>query len=392
MSFAYRSSGALFDDRSGVSNPRWRQQVSSGHNATTNCSGRKFTVDKVTYGSVSASYLIGTPPSGYVYKEAWTGATSNITVVRTNHFGLPDSFYQKVDNQALSRFYADVRKKRTQISGPTFLGELRETIGMIRRPASNLFRNIDKYLRSAHRAARGIKNPDWRRRIIVDAASDLWLTAQLGWKPLLHDIEDIAIAIARMVHEERHTVCRGFAEDEWKTSSTSYGSRSNYFETRLYDVEVQTFQVIYRGGLRATVADFASEPLNRIRELSGFTVENFIPTVWELIPFSFVIDYFVNIGDLLSAASTDLSDVVWWNRTERRTTEFLHQGSIRSSFPSGLLSWSGGSEFGTSRIVMTDFLRQTITSKRYLSVEFTLPGYLGQIGNIFALIGSRGRP
>jgi hypothetical protein len=47
----------------------------------------------------------------------------------------------------------------------------------------------------------------------------------------------------------------------------------------------------------------------RIVELSGFDLKAFIPTVWEVIPYSFLVDYFVNIGDMLEAATTDTSIV-----------------------------------------------------------------------------------
>lgn len=41
-----------------------------------------------------------------------------------------------------------------------------------------------------------------------------------------------------------------------------------------------------------------------------------MPTVWELIPYSFLIDYFTNVGDVLQALSTDTSGVHGLWKTE----------------------------------------------------------------------------
>jgi hypothetical protein len=51
----------------------------------------------------------------------------------------------------------------------------------------------------------------------------------------------------------------------------------------------------------------------------GLSPEEFVPTVWELLPWSFLVDYFTNIGDILEAGATDTSTVAW-----------IEQATIRS--------------------------------------------------------------
>jgi hypothetical protein len=43
----------------------------------------------------------------------------------------------------------------------------------------------------------------------------------------------------------------------------------------------------------------------------GFSWESFVPTVWELVPYSFILDYFTNIGDVLSAGLLVQSHLAW---------------------------------------------------------------------------------
>jgi hypothetical protein len=81
----------------------------------------------------------------------------------------------------------------------------------------------------------------------------------------------------------------------------------------------------YRCGMEvSTMADFSST--TRLRETLGFTLENFVPALWEVLPWSWVADYFSNAGAILEAMTTDTSNVKWIIRTVRRET--THQREL----------------------------------------------------------------
>jgi hypothetical protein len=61
-------------------------------------------------------------------------------------------------------------------------------------------------------------------------------------------------------------------------------------------------------------------------EILGFDWSNFVPTLWEILPWSFAIDYFTNIGDVLSAWSFPLSAITWAQSTLRNSHEFTVDG------------------------------------------------------------------
>jgi len=44
-------------------------------------------------------------------------------------------------------------------------------------------------------------------------------------------------------------------------------------------------------------------------------MSQFVPSAWELLPWSFLFDYFSNIGDILEMSFTSLDNVKWINRT-----------------------------------------------------------------------------
>jgi hypothetical protein len=52
-------------------------------------------------------------------------------------------------------------------------------------------------------------------------------------------------------------------------------------------------------------------------DLLQLTPKDFLPTAWDLLPFSFIADYFANIGDIINAVSLLGTNYVFTCRTER---------------------------------------------------------------------------
>jgi hypothetical protein len=82
----------------------------------------------------------------------------------------------------------------------------------------------------------------------------------------------------------------------------------------------------------------------------GFSPREFVPTLWELIPYSFLVDYFTNVGDIIAAWSYRTLDMRWVTRTERtsvissnvggtpymdQSTSYADQGLYRNELISG---------------------------------------------------------
>ncbi len=381
----------LENSRTGESLKGFKEVIRQGGNATTNMTGVKYSVES-SFGGAIATYRYPFPV-GSVYKEALFGINPEMGYA-PQHINVSDETLKRVENIALSRFYAAARKAQRQISGPTFLGELRETIGLLRKPLASLDKLFTKYLthpsfvhQRRRYARRNVHTAESIRRDLIDTASNLWLEYSLGIRPLLNDTEDIAVSIARLVHEIRHTVVRGYAKDTFSDVTTSSFTRANYFAGTIRDQKYMTYECIFRGGIRASVFDAPLGPLSNLQRVLGFTPSEFVPTIWELIPYSFVVDYFVNVGDILSQVSMDDSVISWMSKTTRRSTSSYRRSSLESQIPSVLLSWDGNSSWGEIRTVITSVNRQgTRPMDNNLHVQFSLPGFGGQYANLLALL------
>jgi hypothetical protein len=123
------------------------------------------------------------------------------------------------------------------------------------------------------------------RGLSFGKASKLWLEARYGWRTLIYDLEDLNDAIRNFDDKRKRWSERaGTSYQTVTTSSTNIsGAYFNIIRnnTLYWDVSV-------RGSV---VADIQ---LQRFRA-------NPIQTAWELIPYSFVLDWFIGVGDALSA-------------------------------------------------------------------------------------------
>lgn len=139
------------------------------------------------------------------------------------------------------------------------------------------------------RIGRTIKSPKKLARI----ASDDYLMYRYGISPLLNDIEAVTKALkVSYAKKESRVTSRGKVESS-KSDSTILTNSSNGqdFTYRRDSVD----QVVVRAvSLDDVMWDFFHE--------AGITSKGLTTLGWELIPYSFVADWFFNIGDIIGAA------------------------------------------------------------------------------------------
>jgi len=359
--------------------PGWRDKLKNGQSATTTMNGVATTA-RVTNGHSIFLYKWG----GQVWKQEMTGS-HNIWLVppAQDPLDLDDA---RSNAEALGKFNQSIRSVYTALEGGVVVGELGQTLRMIKNPAQGLRRSVDAFHDLATQVRKRFPATRLSYRKVAEALSDLWLEAQFGWRPLLNDVKDGCDALDKLNTGRPLSVRRVTGRSEskvdfpWTHSSSLVGITSWGLDERV----VGTVQTVYRGAVRVE----ALSPGQMDARLFGFDLASFVPTAWELIPYSFLIDYFSNVGDIITGWSNLGVNIAWCNRTSRRSIE--KTVTSREQLPRNSLVTSV--TFAPAKYVCT--------KRRVLRTEYTgttVPGFVLQVPslgslkwlNIAALIVSR---
>lgn len=145
----------------------------------------------------------------------------------------------------------------------------------------------------------------------------LWLQYRYGILPIVRDIEGILRGMQENVGLKRQTT-RAFVNDTRNETRQFISSISPLDATVLEQTEDTVL-------VRAMSLD---EYVATVDSNIGFTTKGLLTTPWELIPYSFVIDWAFNIGDYLGAISPapgykQLGSCVVVKRTKKTTWNIL---------------------------------------------------------------------
>ena len=381
----YRWNEVFLGQRIGSVNSGWRKRIKDGRQAGSPLyTDRFFEISAVNVDAtiVHKRYINDTTVD--VVKTATPNGWGIImTQADFGHYG--SSTTAADEAQALSRIYARVRQEAYGANGLLFLGELKETIHMLRHPASALRNNVSKYLTTLKstrskvfktvipRKSETVKALNHRRYDAVrNAMSGSWLELQFGINPLINDVKDIAKTALDLCTgpSVKKTRIRAKSTDV-RTVYNSSGVYPGTFQTEIHSSKnaITDAGVQYICGLVHSL-DAPVSQLGRVSNEFGFQIQNFAPTIYELIPWSFLIDYFVNLGEIIGAVCTDTSDVKWVVRTERYDTV--------TTFTEGWRPYSDNPIVGYPRYVCTSAtgVLDAVLKIRHLTLNRTTPATL----------------
>lgn len=363
------------DSRVGTSMPDWRQRVRQGINATT---------------VYSCDFQLMERANAHVYcygKNRISGVEVRWESLGRLDLGWglslvhPASIPTSVtDASARGKFIAKYRQRRTQFQAGVFLGELAETVQMIRHPAQALRNGINSYYGSVKKRLRKSKN---RKRTIQDT----WLEYVFGWAPLINDIEDACrLSTADPYKVFQQISCSATSIHSNVSTRTTYTGNGaalcNYTSTIRSRCEVK---------LKGAIGAENNPP--PFPEQLGLSWSNVLPTVWELIPYSFLVDYFSNVGKVIDGISTGTISLRYGSRnTWRRSEQIISnlewpRNQVVSSFGLSFKDFNGfatgGGMVGQRSIYNRDILNDV--SFGFGDFAFRLPGSNTKWLNIAAL-------
>lgn len=234
--------------------------------------------------------------SGYSFTASL--AQVSLRLLHTPPTSLPGTMYASDFEMATALLN---KIKSAEFSAPVFVAEGRKTLELVL--------NTAKSLSDAIRAARkgnlpalakslGLGPPSrskqkkFQRAFHSDpskAAANAWLQYKYGWKPLLKDVKDAAETFAEAVLAENYRLLgarvtiphkKGFLE----TVTGSLGDIGNFSVKKSYHgVASRRYKVAY-----------ILKPIDLPGSLG---LLNPAEVLWELVPFSFIADWFLPIGE-----------------------------------------------------------------------------------------------
>jgi hypothetical protein len=228
----------------------------------------------------------------------------------------PNMPIEDLDIQARMGFLSKVRKARSSFQGGVFLGELKEAVHMIVRPGQALRKSISSYSTAAKKAVRRAKNS----KAATKALTGTYLEKSFGWGPLAADIDNGMEALARTSLLIPEVV----QYTAFKEYTTGVGDYTNVPPGTGIGI-LSRYRTRFSGLLRykGAVAWESSNLAPSWRSNWGLETRDFVPTVWELIPWSFMVDYFTNLGKVIDAASLGTVSLRWGCKSTKQ--EAAHQ-------------------------------------------------------------------
>lgn len=201
---------------------------------------------------------------------------------------VPDALFELGTLRTLAGTEAAANIQSPDVAGMVFLGELRETIRMLKNPVGSILR--------AARRIQKTKNKDSRfwDKTVADFVSANWLQYRYGIMPLMFTYQDLLVALDKVGDVAPRYRALGAADQTKTTSDLEEVSNDatwgfSYERSR----ETQT-EMSVRAGIMYT--------MDR-RDSFGLNLRHLPITAWELTPFSFVLDWFLNTGDYIQAIS-----------------------------------------------------------------------------------------
>lgn len=167
-----------------------------------------------------------------------------------------------------------------------------------------------------------------RRELTAKQLSDRWMEGRYAIRPLVYDMVGIVKAITHDRNSKpiRQTF-RGGASDSSTTNQSGVVTFGflDYYEIRAY--KESSLVISARAGVLTAVEE--------ILEATIWGLNQPIQAVWELIPFSFVVDWFFNVGKTIASWSPTFGYKAlasWCVVTETTVQSIIAQGGFRRSW------------------------------------------------------------
>lgn len=294
------------DTASGTTNPIWKESCASGEDATTGLSGQECTVISTPGHIETDGFVNNNPNLPANRRHAYSKGDFEVDIYRG--YGTNGNSVAPALKRADSQFYAEAHNTIAALEGGELLGELAKTVKEIKLLASQGAHLLLDWKRTMKRFRR------IPAKYKAGMVSDAYLRWKFGWDPLVKDVQALAGGLKEDFFEiipisafGKSTTCD--VKDLIPFNPTNIITSYKSF------VVTEESTVKYKAGIRVK-----RYGLGGFVERIGLSPRNFAPTLYNLLPWTYMIDYFTNLGTMVEAISFDRARVSWCNRTIRKSS------------------------------------------------------------------------
>jgi hypothetical protein len=363
----------------GLKYPGWRDAVKRHVSATTEASGQSTTVEHQDASLFCSFYLnnVQTPANyrevtegGWIYQG---GGHNPPSLVIDN----------EADADASGKFYSKARNELHALQSGEMLFEMGKTAQSVTKITGAMVNLLLNWKRSLRRA----RNSGPRRW--AAGVSDAYLEWKFGWDPLAKDVRALMNDFKNDYFESTEVSATG--------RNTLVSSSNTYTES----LSIARYEVTVVTKLECTVKYLAELSLERVGaggfvERLGLSPNNFVPTIYNCLPWTYMIDYFTNIGNIVNAVGFPTGRIRWCNRTIRnRNITIIRAGENLRAIVNPGTKVNYVQVPQSTTWTSTGFVRSGINHPPFpSSINFKVPSVFTELGrrqwtNIAAVIANR---
>lgn len=311
-----------------------------------------YTLQRVTYNYRHGNSLYRT------FDGLWRTTTINTGYFNSTPVAAPGSdpsTISSLDAQATTKVLGEIKDMKTNVA--QMIAEREQTMSLIASTAIRFAKMYTSVKRGDIKGAIGAAGMSYsrgKRRShrggAAKLASQYWLELQYGWKPLLSDIYGLAETAGQRKAGDLRADAKSAVSKTVEYSNVVPGIQDTFYETvrGIYTVKYKLF--------------YGTPNINtHLAAQLGLT--NPALLAWELLPYSFVVDWFLPIGGWINTldATTGLdfikgSKTVVYNASLNRTVIRTRNPSSPPSVEADIgFFQEGGSFLEITRTKLVDF-------------------------------------
>lgn len=255
-------------------------------------------------------------------------------------------FQDKLLNVAGANIRNALFQAQSTFQSAVFIAELGKTSNLVLGLAHECLTAFKGYRKKAlNHIAKKRREGAFDEDTLKDVTG-MYLSTVYGISPLLNDIDNGMRTIANIINKPLGIPVKTTDQD---TISSEVGN--------LNGVWGSFAPYAFRGGIQVTCSIHCKAFLKfgdvtdnaYVSRSLGGDLSSFVPSLYELMPYSFLIDYFSNVGTVIGAASLGSVDLGWSYFTVRTVTKIKGGLERTSSVPADRRVFLTGGNFTIQR-------------------------------------------